>query len=217
LNAPCEGTKGSARRGRRKTFRPTGQARCRSGIPAARIAELHPFKSVTDCACGHFAAAIWRTKGRVRESHVESPCFVPHGGSKKKAEAIVNHPTHKFIQPPICGSKKKAEAIGDRPVKPRLPLFICSRAPKCIVSPNSRTYPRRWDPGQSLGRDAPLLSFPPCKAHFLSAKENGGCAPVPPVGGTRPRAPSGAHLPRPARGAAFSPPFRAERISDILL
>jgi hypothetical protein len=40
-------------------------------------------------------------------------------------------------------------------------------------------------PAKALAGTRRKLSFPPCKAHFLSAKENGGCTPVPPAtGGT---------------------------------
>ena len=43
---------------------------------------------VTDCLCFLFAAAIRRTKGRVRENHVEILCFAPHGGIKMTAGTI---------------------------------------------------------------------------------------------------------------------------------
>jgi hypothetical protein len=79
-----------------------------------------PFKSVTDCACGHFAAAIRRTKGRVREPHAESPCFAPHGGSKKTAEAIVNHP-HAQVSSTAMRRQQK-ESRGNREAPGQTPI-----------------------------------------------------------------------------------------------
>jgi hypothetical protein len=136
-----------------------GAARCKR-FPATRIVVLRPFKSVTDCACCHFAAAV-----------------------RCEAGAFCVGFTQRPLRPPDCGSKKTAEAIGDRPVKPRLPLLIRSLARKCGHSPSSRfvtpaqgSRPKPW-PGR-----APV-SFPPCNGAFSFRERKWGVAlPSRPVG-----------------------------------
>jgi hypothetical protein len=57
---------------------------CLCFLFAAAVQQLNEIVRgvLDDRLCCHFAAAIWRTKGPLREPHAESPCFAPHGGSK---------------------------------------------------------------------------------------------------------------------------------------
>jgi hypothetical protein len=145
-------------------------------------------------------------RGRVREPHAESPCFAPHGGSKMTAPAIVDRPTYLPFQLPICGSKKKAGAIVNRPGNLKIPFPDRSAAPKCRAESNSRRNPRRWDPGQSLGRDAPLFLFHRQRRIFFPRKKMGGWLPSRPVG-RHPSSPSqGGNV--PVRHQAHIPPSR---------
>ena len=156
-----------------------------------RIVVVRTVKSVTGCASCHFAAAVRCEAGAFSVGFTQRPLRPPYCGSKMTAGAIVKHPTYNFIQLLHGGSKKKAEAIGDRPVKPRLPLLIRSHARKCGTRPAPVRIPGAGIPAKALAGTRRKLSFPPCKAHFLSAKENGGCTPVPPRGAE--------HVPAPGR------------------
>jgi hypothetical protein len=186
-------------------------------------------KFVTDCACCHFAAAIRRTKKSLRESHAESPCFAPHGGSKKTAGAIVKHPTYPPIQLPICGSKMTAGAIVKRPGQPTTSSPRSFPRTEVRHMPNSRRNPGAGIPAKALAGKRPcFFSTVNGAFSFRERKWGVGSRPAPVGRNVSPPAPWGGVSPRPQAHIPPAPPAqggqriprwgrRARRTSSLAL